>query len=163
MIHHHHRPVVQIPYALIELLALLQDEHDHLLAGQHHGLESIGQVVDVQHFHMMQVGHLVQVEVVGHHLGFPLLGQFQQLQVHLADRREIIRHNLHLDLLVRLHPLQHVESAAAALPLRAVGRVGDHLQFAEHKLRNDEHAIDKPGLGDIGDAAVDDDARIQNF
>ena len=111
----------------------------------------------------MQVGHLVQVEVVGDDLGLPLLGQLEQLQVHFADGGKIVGHNLHLDLVVGLHALQHIQAAAAALALGAVGRVGHHLQLAQHELRHHQHAVDKSGFGDVGDAAVDDDARIQHL
>ena len=131
--------------------------------GQHHGLERVGKVVDVQHFDVVQVGHLVQVEVVGHHLGFPLLGQLEQLQIDLADRRKVVGHNLHLHDGVRLHALQHVEAAASALPFRAVGGVGHDLQLAQHELRHHHHAVDKSGLGDIGDAPVDNHAGVEHL
>ena len=61
----------------------------------------------------------------------------------------------------RLHALQHIQAAAAALALGAVGRVGHYLQLAQHELRNHEHAVDKSRFGDVGDAAVDDHAGIQ--
>ena len=64
---------------------------------------------------------------------------------------------------VGLHALQHVETAAAALTLRAVGGVGDNLQLAQHELRHHHGAINEAGLGDVGDAAVDDDAGVKHL
>jgi rhodanese-related sulfurtransferase len=56
-------------------------------------------------------------DVVGDHLGLPLLGQLQQLQVHLADGGKVVGDDLHLDGGVGLHTLEHIEAAAASLPL----------------------------------------------
>ena len=53
MIDHHHGAIVQITDALVELLAFLENRHRHPLAGQHHGHQRIGQIVDIQHFDMM--------------------------------------------------------------------------------------------------------------
>src|SRR5208283_5524459 len=163
MVHHHHGAVVQVPDPLVVLLAFLQNQYVHALAGQDYRLESVGQVVDVEHVHVMQVSHLVQVKVVGHDLGLPLLGQLEQLQIHFADGGKIVRHNLHQDLFVGLHALQHIQAAASALALGAVGRVGYHLELSQHKLGHHQHAVNKTGLRNVGDAAVDDDARIQHF
>ena len=37
------------------------------------------------------------------------------------------------------------------------------MEFAEHELRDHEDAVEKAGFRDIGDAAVDDDAGIENL
>ena len=135
----------------------------HALAGQNHGLEGVGQIVDVEHFNVVQVGHLVQVEVVGDDLGLPLLGQLQQLEVDFADGGKIVGDDLNLELGVGLHALQHVKAAAAALALGTIGGVGHHLELAEHELRHHQRAVDKAGFGDVGNAPVDDDASVQDF
>ncbi len=64
---------------------------------------------------------------------------------------------------VGLHALQHVEAAAAALALGGVGGVGHHLQLAQHELGHDDVAVDEARLGDVGNAAVDDDAGVQHL
>ena len=61
-----------------------------------------------------------------------------------------------------LDALQDVETAAAAVAAQRIGRIGDLLQLLEHELRNDERAVDEAGLADVGDAAVDDDAGVEN-
>ena len=61
-----------------------------------------------------------------------------------------------------LDALQNVEPAPAAVPAQRVGRVGDLLQLLQHELRHDERAVDESGLADVGDAAVDDDAGVEN-
>ena len=52
---------------------------------------------------------------------------------------------------------------AAAVALGGVARVCDELQFMENKSRNDEPAFHETGLANIGDAAIDQHARIENF
>ncbi len=55
------------------------------------------------------------------------------------------------------------QAAAAALALRGVGGVGNHLQFAQDEFRNDEDPFEEAGLGDVGDAAIDDGAGVDHF
>jgi hypothetical protein len=61
-----------------------------------------------------------------------------------------------------LDALQYVEAAAPAVAAQRIGRIGDLLQFLEHELRNDERAVDEAGLADVRDAAIDDDAGVEN-
>ena len=58
--------------------------------------------------------------------------------------------------------LQDVEPAAAAVAFQRVGGIGDELQLLQHELRDDERAVEKAGLADVGDAAVDDDAGVED-
>src|SRR6185369_4188247 len=67
------------------------------------------------------------------------------------------------DVRARLHSLQHVEAAAAALSLGTVRRISDNLQLAQNELRHHHHAVDESGLGDVRDAPVDNDAGIENL
>jgi hypothetical protein len=62
-----------------------------------------------------------------------------------------------------LDALQNVQPAPAAVALHGIGRIGHQLQFAQHELRNHQHAVEEAGLGDIGDAAVDDHAGVENL
>src|ERR1039457_6153744 len=95
----------------------LQNEDPHGLARQHDGLERIGQFVDVEHLHAMQLGDLVQIEVVGDDLRVVDLGQLDQLHVHLADMREIVLDDLDVEVGHLLDALQDVEPAASAIAL----------------------------------------------
>ena len=49
--------------------------------------------------------------------------------------------------------------AAAA---HAIGTVGDALQFVDHELGNHQLAVEDAGIDDVGDAAVDDHAGIED-
>ncbi len=89
--------------------------------------------------------------------------ELDQLEIDFADVRKIDVGNHHLDAGHLLNLLQDVEAAAAAVALERVGRVGDELQLLQHELRDDERAVDEAGLADVGDAAVDDDAGVENL
>ena len=62
-----------------------------------------------------------------------------------------------------LQALQNVEAAASAVALQRVGGIGDQLQFAQHELRGHDNAVEEPGLGNVGDAAVDNDAGVEDL
>ena len=62
-----------------------------------------------------------------------------------------------------LDALQHFESAAAALAFQRIGGIGHELQLAQHKLRDQHDAIQKMGLANVRDAAVDDDAGVEHL
>src|SRR5262249_24421267 len=137
----HHRAVVEIRNALVVFLPFLQDEHLHDLAGQHDRLERVGELVDVKDVDAAQLRDLVQIEVVGDDLAVQRARQLDQLQVDFADVREVHVGDRHLDADHLLDALQDVETAAAAVALQRVRRVGDQLQLLQHKLRDDERAV----------------------
>src|SRR5207248_4012786 len=53
--------------------------------------------------------------------------------------------------------------AAAAIALHRIGGIGHQLQFAQHELRNHQHSVEETGVGDIGDAAVNYDAGVEDL
>ncbi|MEZ4769958.1 MAG: hypothetical protein R2844_16180 [Caldilineales bacterium] len=55
---------------------------------------------------------------------------------------------------------QHVQPAAAVAPQR-VGRVGDILHLVEDESGNQHRPGNEACLADVGDAAIDDDAAVQ--
>ena len=65
LLDHHHRAVIEIADALARLVARLHDANDHRLAGQGHGLEGVGHLVEVDDVDALKLGDLVEVEVVG--------------------------------------------------------------------------------------------------
>src|SRR5262249_25617807 len=67
LLHHHHGAVVEVADTLADLVALLDDADRQALAGQRHQLEGVGQLVEVDDVHPLQLADLVEVEVVGDH------------------------------------------------------------------------------------------------
>ena len=58
---------------------------------------------------------------------------------------------------------ENVEPAAAPIPLDRIGAVGDLLQLAQHEMGHYQRPFQESGLADVGDAAVNDDAGVENF
>src|SRR5579872_5341874 len=163
IIDHHHGPVVKVGDTLIEFFSLFEDEHPHDLAWQHDGLHGIGELVDVEHHHAVQLRHLVKVEIVSDDLTVVNLGQLDQFHIHFAYGRKIVFHDLNIEVGHLLNPLQHVQPAPPAIALHGIGRIGHHLQFVQHELRNHQHAVEETRVGDIGDTSVDNHAGIQDL
>src|SRR5262245_26607783 len=97
LVDYNHRAVVEVADDLARLLAFLENEHAHHLSRQHHGLQGLGELVDVQDRHATKLGDLVEVEVVRHDLAAHLAGQLDQLEVDLLDVGEIGLDDLHVD------------------------------------------------------------------
>src|SRR5208283_3235665 len=135
-----------------------QDEYAHDFAGQNDGLERVGQFVDVEHGHALQLGDFVEIEIVGEDLALVELGQFDELHVDFADGGEVVFHDLDLDRRHFLKTLQDVEAAASAIAFERIGGISHQLQFAEHKLRDHNQAVEETGFGDV---AVNNDTGIQ--
>src|ERR1019366_5066539 len=125
--------------------------------------QRVGQFVDVQHRAPLQLGHFIEVEIVSDDLAFVHLGQFDQFQVHFTHGGEVVFHNLNLQGRDLLDALQDVKAAAAAVALHGVSRVGDQLKFSQYELGNHDHTVQEAGLGDVGDATVDDHARVEDL
>ena len=97
------------------------------LAGQEHRLEGVGDVVEVDHADVVQLGDLVEVVVVGDDLAFEMLGQQHEL---LVDRlagefRQFAVVDHQVDLRVAAEPVEDVEPAPAAAAAELVAGIGD--------------------------------------
>src|SRR5712692_44863 len=157
---HDHSAVVQVAHALADLLALLDDLDRHLLAGQDHRLDRVSQLVDVEHLHALQLGHAVEIEVVGQDGGLGLLSHYHQLAVHISGALGLHVHDADRHLRLLLELVQHVKPSATAIAAERIRRVGDVLQLLQDELRDDQLAKDEASLADIGDAAIDDRAGV---
>ena len=89
--------------------------------------------------------------------------QLDQLQIDFAHFGEVHVRDGDVDAGHLLNLLQDVETAPAAIALHRVGRVGDQLQLLEDELRDDDRAVHEAGFADVGDAAVDDDAGVEDL
>src|SRR4029450_5835834 len=128
VIHNHHGAVVEVGHPLASLLALLDDVDLHHLARKHHGLEGVGQLVDVEHRHAGELGHPVEVVVVGDDLAPQDFPQLDELSIHLAHMREVTLLDPHRGAGDALEALEHVEPAFPPVALERIGSVRDLLE-----------------------------------
>ena len=77
--------------------------------------------------------------------------------------REIVLHDLHVQVRHLLDALQDIQAAPPAVALHRIRRVGHQLQLPQHELRDHQHAVQKAGFRNVGDAPVDDHAGIQDL
>ena len=117
----------------------------------------------MEHLHTAQLRDLVEVVVVRDDLAADLLAEAHELRVDLRDIVEVDIRDLDLDLRALADALQNVEPAAAARALERIGRVGDVLELFEDKDRDEQRALDEARVADIGDAAIDNDTRIEQL
>ena len=160
-----HGSVVQVADPLPLLLTALEQLDRQALTGKNDRLHGVGKVVQVDDFDPLQPSDLVEVIVVGHDLPAEVFCQNNQPLVDFADARELWDLGImdpDFDSRRFLEPVEDVEPAPAPVPPKLVGAVGDTLKLLEHEARNDELLVDDPGLGDVGDAAVDDHRRIEH-
>ena len=96
-------------------------------------------------------------------LAADLLAEAHELRVDLCDVVEVDIRYLDLDLRALADALQDIEPAAAARALEHIRRIRDVLEFLEHEDRYEQRPLDKARIADIGDAAIDDDTRVEQL
>ena len=130
--------------------------------GRTAGFIGVRERVDVHHPQALDLGDAVQVEVVRE--DDPAAGSRHrhELGVHLRDLGVRLVGDLDRDAVLLLEAGDDLEAAAPARPPHRVRAVGDPLELLEHDPRHDERSLQEARLGDVGDPAVDDRARVHD-
>ena len=76
---------------------------------------------------------------------------------------EIVLDNFHPDVVILLNVIENIESPTTPCAFQRIRRIGNMLEFLQNKLRNDELSLHETGFTQVGDTAVNDHARIQQF
>ena len=118
VIDHHHRTVIQVSDSLIVFLALFKDKDAHRFAGEYNRLQRIRELVDVENLNAPQLGHLIEVEVIGHDLAAVDLSEFDELKIDFANLGEVIFDDADFEVRDLLDALQDVETTATAIALQ---------------------------------------------
>ena len=109
----------------------------------------------------MQLGHAVEVEVVGHHRRPALFGEQYQLIVHLGHAVDVVIDDPHRGPAALLELAQNLQAAPAPVATQHLGRVGHVLELVQHEPWHEHRALDEARLADVEDAAIDDHAGIE--
>ena len=159
----HHGAVIEIGDALCGLLAFAENEHAHGLAGEHGWFHGVGEFVDVKNGDALHARNLVEVEIICDDFGVTLTGEFDELKVDGRDGGEIFLENAEIEPGHFLQALKNFESAASALALERVGGIGNELELVEDKARDAEGAVEEMCFANVGDAAVDERAGVEQL
>ena len=162
LVHDHHGAVAEVADALPFLPAFADDVDFERLTGMHQRFEQAGEFRDADVRHGLQLGDFPQVVVVGEEFRAEHFGQAHELGIDFLFVGEIGLVNFDIELRRALEAAQHLQAAASARLADGIVGIGDQLQFAEHKARHDDDALDKIGLDQVGDPAVDDDAGVEH-
>ena len=130
------------------------------VAGQERRLECVGEVIEVEDPHRVQLGDAVEVEIVGQDARVPVARQLDQLGVDRVDVGRV--------LIVAAQRPRAGPSGARPGPRDRAGRgrggsahgVGDALQLVDDEARHDQRSEQEAGGDDVGDAAVDERAGV---
>ena len=79
------------------------------------------------------------------------------------DLGKILLKDLDVHIHAALDTLQNVQSSAAAVAFDLIRGVGDLLQFTQHKLRDDQRALEKARFADICHASIDNHTRVEEL
>ncbi len=156
-----HGAVVEIADALALVLAFAHDAQGEDFAGEDDGLEGVGQFVEVDVGDGLEFGHFAQVVVVGVELGAQGAGEADELGVDFGFLREIGLVDFEFVAFVLAQAGEHLQAAASAGADDGVVGIGDFLQFVEDESGDDERALDEIGFEKVGDAAVNNNAGVE--
>ena len=107
------------------------------------------------------MGDPVEVVVICHDGGVPVPRQADELHVYLCHVRDVIVDELDVDQWLLLQKIEHLQPPAATISAQGVTGVGDVLQLGQHKMGHHHMVAEKPSLGDVHDATVDDHAGVE--
>src|ERR1019366_1122991 len=161
VVDHHHRAIGQIANALAFVLAFADDAQGDRFARQEDDPERFGQVVQVDVIDLLQLGDIAPVVVVGIELGTQVTRQAHQLRINFRFFREVAIVDLDFIARVALDAIEHLQTAAAPGALNGVVGIGDLLELLQHKAWHDDQPLDKIRLDQVGNAAIHDDAGIE--
>ena len=95
--------------------------------------------------HLMQLGDLIEVVVVGQDPRAALPGQLDQLGVDSVDAQGVLIRQLDRHAMILLERGKDLQPAPAAVALERIRRVGHHLQLLQDELRHDDGREDAAG------------------
>ena len=160
LVHDDHGAVVEIADALGGFVTGADDFERQFLAGQDHGAQGVGEVVEVDGVNVLDFGEFGKVVVAGEDARLELVGEADEFAVNGAAARGAAVVDLDGDAAFALEALEHFESAASAVTAQAVAGVGDVLQFLEDEFGHDEGGVEDAGVAEVGEAAVNDGAGV---
>src|SRR5438045_4976494 len=162
MIDYDHRPVRQVTYGLMRFAAFFHQTQFQFVTRGGGGAQRAREIGEIERGHLLQTRDLAERLVVRQQSRLEeLRGPYQScVDGKIGVTRRVVNGQVEFAGLLQL--IQNVEAAPAALAFYLVARIGQGLQFAQNKTRNDQGAAEKPRADEIGDPAIDDDVGIDD-
>ena len=157
---HDHRAVVEIADALAGVLAGLDHTDPKVLARQQRGLHRVRERVHVQDADALEVGDAVEVQVVRQDRAAVALRERDELRIDLGVPGDVLVDDLDRRRAGLAHAGEDLEAATAAGPPHRNRSCREALDLVEDEPGHLEDPVEEPGVGDVGDPAVDDRARV---
>ena len=161
VIHYDHSAIGKIADALAFVFAFTHDPQREDLARQEHRAHGFGKLVQVDVIDGLQLRDFAEVVIVGVELGAEVASQSNQLAVNFFFVGEIAVVDFDFVARIALDAVEHFEAVTSTSPFDGVRRVGDLLKLIQNKTRNNNEALDEIGFDEVGDAAIDNGASVQ--
>ncbi len=124
--------------------------------------ERVIDFVDVDGLNRFKLGNFRQVGIIRDQHATQTFSQCDQLLICRTINLLGVFVNLNFDARITLQAVQHIETPAAAVSAILVVAVGNRLHLLQNNARDNHLLRDQPGLGKVGDPAVNNHAGIKH-
>ena len=111
-----------------------------------------GDLIQIDHLHIVQLSDLVEVEVPRQKLPVEMLGQKHQLHIDRLTSKlgqlRVVHHEV--DALGSSDPIEDIQPTSASDSLELVGAIGDPLKLHQNKSRHHQTVVEDVRLGELG-------------
>ena len=156
-----HGAVGQVADALAFIFAFTDDAKGKDFAGQKDDAHGLGHFVEVDVVDALEFGELAEVVVVGEKFCAEVARKADEFAVDFGLVREIAVVDFDFVGRVFLDAAEDFKATTSAGAFDRIFGVGDLLQFFEDEAGDDDDAFEEVRLDEVGDAAVNDDAGIE--
>jgi len=156
-----HGAVGQIADALPLVFAFADDAEGKHFAGQQDDAHGLGHFVKVDVVDALELGEFAEVVVVGEKFRAKVARETDEFAVDFGFVREIAIVNFDFVGGVFLDAAENLKAAASAGAFDGIFGIGDLLEFFQDEAGHNNDAFEEIGFDEVGNAAVDDDAGIE--
>ena len=157
----HHSAIRKITHALTFVFAFTRNAEVEHFTREHDGAHGFGNVVEIDVVDGLEFSDFAQVVVVGEEFGVQVPGEANEFAVDFLFVGEIAVMDFDFVPGIALDAVEDFEATAAAGAFDGVVGIGDLLEFFEDESRDDNEPFEEIAVDEVGDAAIDDDAGIE--
>ena len=156
-----HGSVGKIADALSFVFAFADDAKGEHFAGQKDDAHALGHFVKIDVVDALKFGKFAEVVVVGEKLSAQVASEANEFAIDFDFVGEIAVVDFDFVGGVFLYAAEDFQATASASTLNGIFGIGDLLEFLQNEARNNNDAFEEIGFDEVSDAAVDDDAGVE--